>query len=225
MFIKHKVLGAAAALTLVGGVSTVGTMSAQAATTQCGNSCIQVFSPRFGTVDHPNFIESVRDAVAAVGQPTILGRASSTDPAGDFMATAPGKQTVADFFAAGMVSADVNSHYGPMHAIQLVYAPFGNPTSLCSGVGKTAFDNEPLSLQPCSVPGTTVFIIDTGVAPASEPHFFAILSGSTTDFVQPFVMTYLHQPPARIRLNHLQLGADGKANDTQLWSAKPGVAS
>jgi hypothetical protein len=124
-----------------------------------------------------------------------------------------------------MVSADVNSHYGPMHAIQLVYAPFGNPTSFCSGVGKTAFDNEPLSLQPCSVPGTTVFIIDRDVAPTSKSGFFAIISGSTTDFVQPFVMTYLHQPPARIRLNHLQLGVDGKANDTQLWSAKPGPAS
>jgi hypothetical protein len=163
--------------------------------------------------------------VAAVGQPTILGRASSSDPAGDFMATTRGLGTVADFFAAGLVSADVNSAYGPLRAIQLVYAPFGTPTSLCSGVGKTAFDNEPLSLQPCSVPGTTVFIIDRDVAPASEPGFFAIISGSTTDFVQPFVMTYLHQPPARIRLNHLQLGVDGKANDTQLWSAMPGPAS
>ena len=86
MSVKSKVLAAAAAaLTVVGGASAAGTLSANAATPQCGPRCIEVFSPRFGTATEPNFIESVRHGVAKLGQPAILGRASSSNPAGDLM--------------------------------------------------------------------------------------------------------------------------------------------
>jgi hypothetical protein len=227
MFIKGKVLGAAAALAVVGGIGAVGTtMSATAATPQCGSSCIQVFSPRFGTTAHPNFIESVRHGVAKVGQPTILGRASSSNPAGDLMVIAPVPNAhVSDFFAAGLVSAAVNSHFGGLPAVQLEYTPLGKATGLCSGVAQTAFENEGLTLQPCTAAGTTVWIIDPAVAPASLKGYFAIINGSTTDFSQPFAMTYRHKPPARIRLDHLQTSSDGSAPITQLWNRIFGLAS
>jgi hypothetical protein len=48
MSIKTKVLAAAATLTIAG-VSTAGTLSASAATPQCGQACIQIFSAKFGT--------------------------------------------------------------------------------------------------------------------------------------------------------------------------------
>ena len=83
MSIKSKVLGAAATLALVGGVVAFGPVSAQAGTSQCGSGCINVFSPRFGSSAQPNFVESVRHGEVKVGQAIILGRASSTDPAGD----------------------------------------------------------------------------------------------------------------------------------------------
>jgi hypothetical protein len=226
MSIKSKVLAAAATLALVGGVIAFGPVSARAGTSQCGSGCINVFSPRFGSSAQPNFVESVRHGVVKVGQAIILGRASSTDPAGDFLPLRPATGgLVSDFFAAGMVSAAVNSHYGSLPAVQLEYAPFGNPTGLCSGVAKTAFDNEALTLQPCSAPGTTVFIIDPLVAPASEAGNFAIIDGSTTDFSHPFSMTYRHKPPARIRLDHLNLSDNGTAPVTQLWGRSFGVVS
>lgn len=224
MSIKGKTLGVAATLSLVGGLGTVGgvgTISAQAATTQCGKHCIEVFSPRLG----PNFIESVRHGVAKVGEPTILNRASSTDPAGDLTPIAPPGGTVSGFFAAGMVSATVNSHFGNLHAVQLEYTPFGNATGLCSAVARSAFDNEALSLQPCSSPGTTVWIIDPAVAPTSDAGYFAIINGSTTDFSRPFAMTYKHEPPARIRLNHLLLSVEGTVGDTQLWGRDFGIVN
>jgi hypothetical protein len=225
MSIKGKVVGAAAALAVVGGVGAVGTtMSATAATPQCGPSCIQVFSPRFGTVAQPNFIENVRHGVAKVGQPTILDRASSSNPAGDLMVPSPGLH-VSDFFAAGTLAPDVNSHFGSLPALQLEFTPLGKASGLCVGVAKTAFANEGLTLQPCSVPGTTVWIIDPFVAPASLNGYFAIINGSTTDFSHPFTMTYTHKPPARIRLDHLQFSQDGTAPLTQLWSKVLGPAS
>ena len=154
MSIQRKVLGAAATLALLGGISTAGSTSARAAAPQCGQGCIEVFSPRFGSPTQPNFIESVRHGVAQVGQPAILAGANSTNAAGDFLPLRPGTGLVSDFFAAGMVSAAVDSHYGSLPAVQLEYAPFGKATGLCSAVAKTAFDNEGLSLQPCTVPGT-----------------------------------------------------------------------
>jgi hypothetical protein len=54
---------------------------------------------------------------------------------------------------------------------------------------------------------------------------FAIINGSTTDFSHPFAMTYTHKPPARIRLDHLQLSQDGTAPVTQLWGSVRGVVS
>jgi hypothetical protein len=226
MSIKTKLLGTAATLTVgaatftaVGAV-TGGTTAANAATPQCGLSCIQVFSPRFGT----SFIESVLDGVAQAGQPTILGAASSSNPAGDFMPIVLGTGHVSDLYAAGMVSAAVNSNFGNLPALQLQYTPSGNATGLCSAVAETAYQNEALSLQPCNTPGTTVWIIDPAVAPGSGSGYFAIINGSTTDFSRPFAMTYKHEPPAPIVLDHLQITEDGTAPITQLWSRAFGVA-
>jgi hypothetical protein len=220
MSIKTRVRGAAATLTVACAVSTAGAIPVRAATLQCGPGCIQVYNARLGT----SFIESVLDGVAQVGQPTILGAASGSNPAGDFM---PMPGHVSDFYASGMVSAEVNSHYGNLPALQLKYTPDGQATGLCSGVAEIAYQNEPLSLQPCSTPGTTVFIIDSAVAPGSGSNsgYFAIIDGSTTDFSHPFVMTYKDDSPAPIRLNHLQLTDHGTAPTSQLWNRAFGVVS
>ena len=112
--IRRKVLAAAATLTIVGGVSAAATGAASAATPACGPACISVFSSELGTYADPNFVEAVLGGGAAtVGQPVGLKQASSTDPSQDILpggATRGGK--VSDFYADGMVSAEVNSHYG-----------------------------------------------------------------------------------------------------------------
>ena len=100
---------------------------------------------------------------------------------------------MSDLYAMGMVPAAVNAHYGGEHAVQLEYAPYGRPTGLCTAVATTAYQNEGLSLQPCSTPGTTVWILDTADSP-STGAFFPIVNGSDTDFVHPFAMTILGNP-------------------------------
>ena len=129
---------------------------------------------------------------------------------------------VSDFYAEGMVSAAVNAHYGPEHAVQVEYAPFGQATGLCAAVATTAYQNEGLSLQPCSTPGTTVFIIDFADAPAAKPYF-PIVNASTTDFTHPFTMT-IHGNPAskpfpQITLQHMH---DNPTDvpDNQLWGSE-----
>jgi hypothetical protein len=213
MSIKRKVLAAAATLTVAGGLSTVGTLPATAATPQCGPHCIQVFSAKF-----PNFVETVFQGVAAVGQPTIVAPPSSSDPAGDLIVPRAG--TVSDFFAAGLVSAAVNQHYGSERAVQIEYAPLGVPTGLCSALAATAYQNEGLTLQPCSTPGTTVWIVDTN--DSLNTQTFPIVNGSTTDFTHPFAMI-IHGNPAhkgfpQIVVQRLR-GNPDNVRISQLWGA------
>ena len=172
---------------MAGGLSTAGTLPAGAATTQCGTACIQIFSAKFGTYANPGFIESVFLGIPLAGVPTIVHRASKFDPTGDFIIPLGGPVKVSEFYAQGMVSAAVNAHYGTDTAVQVEYAPYGHATSLCSAVATTAYQGEGLSLQPCSTPGTTVFILDFADSPATAPaHYFPIVNASTTDFTYPF---------------------------------------
>ena len=225
MPIKTKVLAAAAALTVAGGLSTAGTLPASAATTQCGSACIQIFSKEFGTYTDPGFIESVFLGIPLADVPTILHRASSSDPTGDFIV--PQKGMVSMFYAEGMVSAAVNAHYNSETAVQVEYAPYGHPTGLCAAVATAAYQGEGLSLQPCSTPGTTVFIIDTADATAAGPYF-PIVDASTTDFTHPYTMT-IHGDPAhelfpQITLEHM-VGNPANVPNNQLWGATSGPAS
>jgi len=224
MSIKTKVLAAAAALTVAGGLGVAATLPASASTTQCGSACVQIFNKLYG----PGFVESAFEGIAAAGQPTILHAASNTDPTGDFINPLGHPVPVSVFYAQGMVSAAVNAHYGSEYAVQVEYAPYGQGTGLCAAVATTAYQNEGLSLQPCSTPGTTVFIIDKNDSPATWPTWFPIVNASTTDFTHPFTMTIhgnpAHKPFPQITLQHMH---DNPADvpDNQLWAAPPGPAS
>jgi hypothetical protein len=136
---------------------------------------------------------------------------------------------VSDYFAMGRVSAEVNNHYATQTASQLEYAPSGMRTGLCVGVATDPFENDALSLQPCTVPGRTVWIIATRLSPATAAAgLFPIVSRATSDFARPFAMSYPRHidttealPP--IRLRHLQLQHDKSTlADTQLWGVRCG---
>src|SRR5271165_6313782 len=110
MSIKSKVFAAAAALTLTATLGAAGATSAWAATPSCGPSCVDIFSKEFGTFGHPGFVLDTLRRGEKVGQPQILFRTSNADPAQDYTVSFQG--LVSDFFAAGLVSAAVNLHYG-----------------------------------------------------------------------------------------------------------------
>ena len=130
------------------------------------------------------------------------------------------------FFANGMVSAAVASHYGGSGyaAVQIEYAPYGKPTGLCSGIATTAYQDEALSLQPCSTPDTTVWILD--FKDSQIPGDYSIINASTTDFTHPFVMTILgnpaHQLFTPIILQHL-IGNPGNVPANELWATALGT--
>ena len=113
MSIRGKVLAAAAALTLIGGVSTGAVLTAgtaRAATPSCGPACIDIFSKNFGSYGSPQFALDVFRQGERAGQPIILFRQSNADPAEDFTLSFEGQ--VSDFFASGLVSSAFALHYG-----------------------------------------------------------------------------------------------------------------
>jgi hypothetical protein len=113
MSIKSKVFAAAATLALVGGVGTAGALTAgtaYAGTPSCGPACVNLFSYQYGTHFDPTFVVDVLRQGEKVGQPIILFRTSNADPAEDWTFAFEG--TVADFYAAGLVSAATALHYG-----------------------------------------------------------------------------------------------------------------
>jgi hypothetical protein len=222
--IKRKVLAAVATLAIVGGVSAAATGAASAATSECGPPCISVFSSELGTYAQPNFVEAVLGGGGAnVGQPVGLKQANRFDPSQDILPDAPRQDaTVSDFYAAGMVSAEANRHYGSLPAVQQRYAPFKIATELCVGLARVA-QNEGLTLQPCSVPGTTVWVVHQGLATTSG--YFPIINAATTDFRRPFAM---HLPrnevasgrPLQMQARRLQfLTGEKTLRARQLWGA------
>jgi hypothetical protein len=220
---RSKVLAAAGVLTLVGGVSAVGELSASATTPQCGSHCVEVYSAEFGTAANPGLVETVYGGIAQVGQPTVLDRPGS---ASDLNGHAG---LVSTLYQEGLVSAEVNQHYGKLHAAQIEYAPYGVPSHLCVGLATAAYQTEDLTLQTCDTPGTTVWIIDTADSPATAPGSFPLVNGSTTDFTHPFAMTYDGRPndedqgePKAIRVKHLDRTPTG-VPDNQLWGLHFGV--
>jgi hypothetical protein len=220
--IKRKVLAAVATLTIVAGVSAAATGAASAATHECAEHCISVFSSELGTYDQPNFVEAVLDGGGAnVGQPVGLKQANKFDPSQDIQ---PVAGPVSHFYEMGLVSAEANSRYGSLTAVQQKYAPFGFPhdPALCVGLTTVAYQNEGLTLQSCDA-ATTVWIIDA--FPSTPSGYFPIINATTTDFDRPFAM---HLPrnevasgrPLQMQVRRLQFRTGEKTLPArQLWGA------
>ena len=238
MSIKSKVFAAAATLTLVAGAGAVAATSASAATPSCGFSCIEVFNHDFGTHAHPNFVQDTLRQGEKVGQPQILFRVSNSDPAEDYTFSYQG--LVSDFFAAGLVSAAVDLHYGKGAvgfpddaAFELQYSPYGVDSGLCSGVASTAVSGEKVTLEPCGVSAKTVWIVDS--ADTAAHGYVPFINGSDTNFSQPFVLTYpssaypTDKPRAELYVSNLTgfQGAGGLPQGTidpnQLFGADLGI--
>ena len=235
MSIKSKVFAAAATLTLIGGVSAVGALSANAATPSAGPSAIDIFSRDFGTHAHPNFTLDTLRQGEKVGQPQILFRTANFDPAEDYTISYQG--LVSDFYAAALVSPEVDLHYGAGAtgfpddaAFEVQYSPYGVDSGLCAGVAATALAGEKVTLEPCGVSSKTLWIVDS--ADTVAHGYVPLINGSDTNFSAPYVLTYpgaaypTDMPRPELYVSNLtgSQGANGvpfpgTVNSNQLWGA------
>jgi hypothetical protein len=226
MSIKSRFLAATATLTLVGGLGAAGALTANAATPSCGHHCIDIFSREFGTHHRPDFVLDVLRQGQRVGQPVILYRTSNADPGEDFTVSAQG--TVADFFAAGLVSAALNLHYHALEAYEIEYSPLGVESGLCVGVGSTPADGTRVALEPCGVSAKTVWVVDVFKA-TLKGGFVPLINGADTNFSHPYVLHYpgsaypTDMPRPQLNTWTLQKYSNGTVFDNEMWSANFGV--
>jgi hypothetical protein len=248
MSIKSKVFAASAALTLIGGVGAISTMSASAATPSCGHSCIDLFNRSFSSHSNPSFVQDVYRQGERVGQPVILYRQSNADPAEDFTVSYQGQ--VSDFYAAGLVTSSLDLHYGggceffdtnvvpatcisfypDDFAFEVEYSPYGVDSGLCVGTAATATAGSEVSLQPCGVSAKTVWVQDVDNATGFVDSYTPFINGSDTNFSHPYVLDYPHNgyptdtPRPQLFIQELQLNAHHDiVNDTQEWSENFGT--
>jgi len=215
MSIKSKVLATVATLATVGGVGTAGVLgtaaTATAATSSCGQTCIDIFSDEFGNHASPNYILDVQGQ-GRIGQPVILAAASASNPGEDFRLVMD--DTVADLYAAHLVTAALALHYGCIPkvnfpdcfgqtkyavndpAFEIEYTPGGTYGGLCVAVASTAVQGEGVTLQACGS-SKAVWVVDQYDQPVDFFfHGYApAINGSDTNFSQPFVLTY---PPSAV---------------------------
>jgi hypothetical protein len=239
MSIRGKVVAAAAVLTLAGGVSAAGTLTAQAATPSCYEHCIDLFSQKFGTHFAPSFVLDALQQQGTAGTPVALYRASNNDPAEDFLVFAQAR--VSRFASLGLVSSTVAQYYGGTcarvssvtgrcvrhypndWAYEIEYAPDGVPGGLCVGTVSTAADGTKVALEPCGSSTRTTWVQDwgrqigTGYAP--------LISGSDTSAADPYVLNYpgaatpYQMPTPQLTTWALTRYAGGGVFNNQLWSA------
>jgi hypothetical protein len=225
MSIKSKFLAAAGTLALAGGMATAGALSASAATPPCGHNCIDIFSREFGTHTHPNFVLDVWRQSAKAGTPIILFRTSNTDPAEDF--TVSNQGTVADFYAAGLVSASLNLHYSADEAYEFEYSPNGVDSGLCVGTASTAANKTPVVLVPCGASAKSVWVVDS--QDAIGRGYVPLINGSDTNFSHPYVLHYpgnafpTDTPRPQLNTYELQKYSNNSVFDNELWGANFGV--
>jgi hypothetical protein len=225
MSMKHKVLAAAATLTMIGGLSAAGALSASAATPSCGNSCINIFSREFGTHHHPAFVLDVWRGTAKAGTPIILYRTSNKDAAEDFTVSFQG--TVNDFYEAGLVSSALNLHYSHLHAYEFEYSPNGVKSGLCVGAGSTAANGTPVALEPCGSSAKTVWVVDSH--DTIRGGYVPLINGSDTNFSHPYVLHYpgnaypTDTPRPQLNTYELQKYSNGTVYNNEQWGADFGV--
>jgi hypothetical protein len=160
-----------------------------------------------------------------VGQPIILYRTSNSDPAEDFTVSYQG--TVADFYAAKLVSASLDLHYSHLYAFEFQYSPNGVNSGLCMGVGSTAANATPVALEPCGASAKTVWVVDS--YNSITGHYVPLINGSDTNFSHPYVLHYpgnsypTDSPRPQLNTYTLQQYSNGTVFNNEQWGADYGI--
>jgi hypothetical protein len=221
--IRRVLAGAAAsAITLAGvGVAVTG---AKATTPSCNTGCVEIFNQKIGG----HFVTDSFKQRAATGNPIILWPNGNSDKALDFDYAFQG--TVSQLYTAGLVSANVNLHYGSDEAVEFEYAPLGQNSGQCIGIppGMVPGNGTKVALYPCGKNAGTMWILDaTDSAVHGAYTYLPLINGADTNFSHPYVMSYpgssypTDSPRPVLQTWELAQYSTGDVYDTQMWSFKP----
>jgi hypothetical protein len=207
------------ALTAVGAASASTSHSMRPDATPSCAFCLNPYNAKWG----PDEILKARNSAAFVGNGLKLDTASNSSPGEDWSFT--DVNTVPNLITEGLVSPLLANNFSGDTGFELQFAPYGVLSGLCQGVADVAYNNERVTLQWCgnqngALLGSTVWILGEGLAPPPYDGFLPIISGTTTNFSDPQVLSA--KALNRLVTFRLQGFSDGQIYSNQLWWAFPG---
>jgi hypothetical protein len=243
MSVKAKIAAGAATFGLVGGgLAMAGTMTASAATPNCGANCTSIFTQKYG----PQYLVYEYQARAAAGNPVILFQRSTSDPAEDFVVKDFG--TVHSFYNNhGLVSPAFDRTYRDDEAYEIQYEPYGLNSNFCLSTwpNETPQPGYKVRLEPCGQYSNAIWAADTdgritpggnsvvddfrstgGVFSAAGTDV-ALINGATNTFSNPLVLNYpagnpTDMPRPQLNVQPEKQYADGTTFDNQEWGTVTG---
>jgi Peptidase A4 family len=134
----------------------------------------------------------------------------------------PGKRlqgAVSDFYAAGLMNATLNAHYGPDPVYEFQYKPGGISSGECLGIASGPGQGTTVTLQSCGKTANTAWIYDTA---AASGGYVPYISGSDTKYPAPYVLT-ASLPGGDFTTQALSVNSNGTVASDQMWQLISGV--
>jgi hypothetical protein len=217
------------ALSAVGALLMLGaTSAAQAsprntpnATPACGDGCFDLYNMAFGEhhIQSAN-VPGDNGVGGKVGQTINLKYATDSSPNEDFSGGLIG--TVSQLCPEGLLSLYICNTYGSDPVYEANWSPYGNQTDLCIGARLPAVIGEPVTLRPCGVNPSTLWVADLAHA---HIGFTPWLNGADTNFSHPLVLTVVpgHKVGLRLRLERLNLLSHNYIANEQMFALDFGI--
>jgi hypothetical protein len=222
MSFKAKIAAAAATFALAGGgLGTAGALSASAATATSGSHFQYVYNLQLG----PRYVMDTFQGRAARGQKVILFRASSSDPAEDFVIKYLG--TVGSLSAMTKHSPftpQFTARYGSLQAFEFQFEPRGVNSKLCAGTwaGGSARPGYKVRLVECDRANSIWAAGPTARRGTAKPGSTFFINGATDSVSSPLVLTYpTNMPGEWLNVEPLRAYGNGSVFGNQQWSAMP----
>ena len=228
MSVKAKIASAAATFALAGGgLGTAGTLSASAATRSCGSTCQDLYTQKFGTGD----ILDVKGGTAAAGQEVILFKASSSDPAEDFVITKLGSVGSSYGHHWGLITPQFDATFAALSAYEFQYEPSGVPSNLCLGTwpGELAQAGFKVRLEPCGRTRNVLWAFFGGQFAGDHitSGYDVLINGATDSISDPLVLNYpagtpTDKPRPWLDVEPLHVYPDATVYNNQQWTYRNG---
>lgn len=247
-----RAIYAVSAAALVSTSLSLGAGAASAATTShngtiaCGPFCFNLFSARLGSnVTSNAYVPGDTGAGGKVGTKVNLHLAGNYRPNGDFNATTAG--TVSDFCDVfwPMTSYVCLNYYNfPVYEVQFTPNGYGT-TNLCAGVKLPSYQGENVTLQPCGMGPSTLWIANSDyrvgasglcrgpvtssdlpvaagdTSSSSGVTYCPWINGADTAFSHPLTLTLdtgTNRPTNQLKITRLQLLSGFAVPDNQLFA-------
>jgi hypothetical protein len=218
MLTRNWIRTSVATVVLAGSaIAAVETMpAATAATPKCGSSCTALSDQASGHGYVTSVSISGLDRRGQVTTIVLAGAGPNTSE--DFVRQYEG--TVAQFYAAGLVSAAMDQTWPTDSVYEYEYAPGGRGSEQCIAVPSTAAAGTVLTLGTC---GSTAAVVWVALSAASIGGYEPLINGTDSVVNTPYVMT-ANGVNGALTTQQLSL-VDGTLNPQQMWTDVNGVLS